>query len=87
MSFPYTLRAGVSKSKIVRGSAVLRHKVVSGAKMVFPGLKKEDERQNVIAYLETLKWRRVGRPLHSPVFTSCTSMTTPTCRTSDSDVF
>ncbi len=30
-------------------------KVVTGTKMIFPGLKKEDDRQNVIAYLETLK--------------------------------
>jgi cytochrome c len=30
-------------------------KVVSGTKMIFPGLKKEEDRQNVIAYLESLK--------------------------------
>jgi cytochrome c len=30
-------------------------KVVTGTKMIFPGLKKEEDRQNVIAYLETLK--------------------------------
>jgi len=30
-------------------------KLVTGTKMIFPGLKKEDDRQNVIAYLETLK--------------------------------
>jgi cytochrome c len=30
-------------------------KVVPGTKMIFPGLKDEQERQNVIAYLETLK--------------------------------
>ena len=30
-------------------------KVVPGTKMIFPGLKKEDDRENVIAYLETLK--------------------------------
>ena len=30
-------------------------KVVPGTKMIFPGLKKEQDRQNVIAYLETLK--------------------------------
>jgi cytochrome c len=30
-------------------------KVVPGTKMIFPGLKSETERQNVIAYLETLK--------------------------------
>ena len=30
-------------------------KVVSGTKMIFPGLKKDTDRQNVIAYLETLK--------------------------------
>lgn len=30
-------------------------KVVPGTKMVFPGIKSEDDRQNVIAYLETLK--------------------------------
>ncbi len=30
-------------------------KVVPGTKMVFVGLKKEDDRENVIAYLETLK--------------------------------
>lgn len=30
-------------------------KLVPGTKMVFPGLKKEDDRENVIAYLETLK--------------------------------
>jgi len=30
-------------------------KTVSGTKMIFPGLKKEEDRQNVIAYLETLK--------------------------------
>ncbi len=29
--------------------------VVSGTKMIFVGLKKDDERANVIAYLETLK--------------------------------
>lgn len=29
--------------------------VVQGTKMVFPGLKNETERRNVIAYLETLK--------------------------------
>ena len=28
---------------------------VPGTKMIFPGLKKEDERANLIAYLETLK--------------------------------
>lgn len=28
---------------------------VPGTKMIFPGLKKDDERANVIAYLETLK--------------------------------
>lgn len=31
------------------------HKVVPGTKMIFPGLKNEQDRQNVIAYLETLK--------------------------------
>jgi hypothetical protein len=31
------------------------HKLVPGTKMIFPGLKKEDDRQNVIAYLETPK--------------------------------
>lgn len=30
-------------------------KVVPGTKMIFPGLKSEGDRQNVIAYLETLK--------------------------------
>jgi cytochrome c2 len=30
-------------------------KLVSGTKMIFPGLKTEDDCQNVIAYLETLK--------------------------------
>lgn len=30
-------------------------KTVTGTKMIFPGLKKEEDRQNVIAYLETLK--------------------------------
>jgi cytochrome c2 len=30
-------------------------KVVPGTKMIFPGLKNEADRQNVIAYLETLK--------------------------------
>jgi cytochrome c len=30
-------------------------KVVPGTKMIFPGLKSETERQNAIAYLETLK--------------------------------
>ena len=30
-------------------------KVVPGTKMIFPGLKSEADRQNVIAYLETLK--------------------------------
>jgi cytochrome c len=30
-------------------------KVVPGTKMIFPGLKDEKDRQNVIAYLETLK--------------------------------
>jgi cytochrome c len=30
-------------------------KVVPGTKMIFPGLKSDTERQNVIAYLETLK--------------------------------
>ena len=30
-------------------------KVVPGTKMIFPGLKSEQDRQNVIAYLETLK--------------------------------
>ncbi|HJS85114.1 MAG TPA: cytochrome c family protein [Acetobacteraceae bacterium] len=30
-------------------------KVVQGTKMIFPGLKSEADRQNVIAYLETLK--------------------------------
>ena len=29
--------------------------VVPGTKMIFPGLKKDDERANLIAYLETLK--------------------------------
>ena len=29
--------------------------VVKGTKMIFPGLKSDTERQNVIAYLETLK--------------------------------
>ena len=29
--------------------------VVNGTKMIFVGLKKDDERANVIAYLETLK--------------------------------
>lgn len=29
--------------------------VVQGTKMIFPGLKNETERKNVIAYLETLK--------------------------------
>ena len=29
--------------------------VVQGTKMVFPGLKNDTERKNVIAYLETLK--------------------------------
>src|SRR5690242_19962164 len=29
--------------------------VVKGTKMIFPGLKTEKERQDVIAYLETLK--------------------------------
>lgn len=29
--------------------------VVSGTKMIFVGLKKEDDRSNLIAYLETLK--------------------------------
>ncbi len=29
--------------------------VVTGTKMIFVGLKKDDERANVIAYLETLK--------------------------------
>ncbi len=29
--------------------------VVAGTKMIFVGLKKDDERANVIAYLETLK--------------------------------
>ena len=29
--------------------------VVQGTKMIFPGLKKDDERANLIAYLETLK--------------------------------
>jgi cytochrome c len=28
---------------------------VQGTKMIFPGLKSEDERKNLIAYLETLK--------------------------------
>jgi cytochrome c len=30
-------------------------KVVPGTKMIFPGLKDDKERQDVIAYLETLK--------------------------------
>ena len=30
-------------------------RVVPGTKMVFPGIKTEDDRQNVIAYLKTLK--------------------------------
>ncbi len=30
-------------------------KLVPGTKMIFPGLKDEKDRQNVIAYLETLK--------------------------------
>ncbi|HJT07371.1 MAG TPA: cytochrome c family protein [Stellaceae bacterium] len=30
-------------------------KAVPGTKMIFPGLKDEKDRQNVIAYLETLK--------------------------------
>lgn len=30
-------------------------KVVPGTKMIFPGLKKPEDRENVIAYLETLK--------------------------------
>ncbi|HET7594940.1 MAG TPA: cytochrome c family protein [Stellaceae bacterium] len=30
-------------------------KVVPGTKMIFPGLKEEKDRQNVIAYLATLK--------------------------------
>ncbi len=30
-------------------------KVVPGTKMIFPGLKEEKQRQDVIAYLETLK--------------------------------
>jgi len=30
-------------------------KLVPGTKMIFPGLKDDTERQNVIAYLETLK--------------------------------
>ncbi len=30
-------------------------KMVPKTRMIFPGLKSEDERQNVIAYLETLK--------------------------------
>lgn len=29
--------------------------MVPGTKMIFPGLPKEEDRQNVIAYLETLK--------------------------------
>jgi len=29
--------------------------VVKGTKMIFPGLKSDTDRQNVIAYLETLK--------------------------------
>lgn len=31
------------------------HAAVPGTKMIFPGLKDEADRQNVIAYLETLK--------------------------------
>ena len=30
-------------------------KLVPGTKMIFPGLKKPEDRDNVIAYLETLK--------------------------------
>ncbi|HEX9489296.1 MAG TPA: c-type cytochrome, partial [Stellaceae bacterium] len=30
-------------------------KLVPGTKMIFPGLKDEKDRQNVIAYLQTLK--------------------------------
>jgi cytochrome c len=30
-------------------------KMVPGTKMIFPGLKSETERQNLIAYLDTLK--------------------------------
>jgi cytochrome c2 len=29
--------------------------VVKGTKMIFPGVKSETDRQNLIAYLETLK--------------------------------
>ncbi len=57
----YTFSAGMKESHITWDDASLDkwltnpRAMVSGTKMVFPGLTSEAERQNVIAYLKSLK--------------------------------